>query len=224
MQAVNTKKILYFDLDHTLVESYNRENSRSFLSKSATLDLSSSSEGIVDNPIVYKIAEKEQSVHKVKAFAREKFVEIFKYIKEENSKCTDGPKIFVRILTNNYYTQSAAQAFLTKFFGEIEFDGFANNDRQVPGFDEKHIPGTWKPLPGKGMTMNHDYNEKYKALGILKENIYLIDDSEKNCKNAELYGFNAIRMGTNPTERGELITYTERKDKIFETLNQIITS
>lgn len=112
----------------------------------------------------------------------------------------------MRILTNSKYMENAVYAVLTKFFGPLNFDGFANGHRRADT---------------KGDEMEHDYINLYQTIGISKNNIYLIDDSEENCLHAEEHGFKAIRMGTNPKMRGNT-TYSLRKEQIFQSLHEIV--
>lgn len=202
----SSQTVLYYDLDQTLFEIYAEDNAPSNLSSSALIDLSSSPEGVIANPLMVNDGGCQRRAKEIKAFARAKFQAHFEHIRDVNAGL-ERPLILVRIITNSNYTEPEVHALLQTFYGvDINFDGFANGDRQT------HT---------KGDEMERDYVSLYQTLGIPRNNIYLIDDSEDNCSAAEEYGFQAIRMGTTPKVRGKT-TYTVQKEQIFKSLSQIV--
>lgn len=202
MISSNNQIVLYFDLDQTLFEMYAELNAPSNLSKSALIDLSSSQEGIIQDPLMVNNEECQLRAKEIRAFAREKFKAIFDQIREVNEG-RERPLVLVRIITNATYTENEVYSILKSFYGDMHFDGFANGHRQTYS---------------KGDEMDRDYVNLYGTLGIPRSNIYLIDDSEENCVEAESQGFNAIRMGTTPKVRGDT-TYSNRKEQVFDSLS-----
>jgi len=209
--------VLYFDLDQTLLESEMETKGVSRLTEGAKVDLSTSLDGIADS-YCYKENGDIKSSGKITAFARNEFKAIFNKINDCNSAGLNK-KVIVRALTNNYYGESDIKKILSCFYGcKVEFDGYANAYRKVP---DPTNPEINLYHPGKGATMDSDYNQVYGEMGISKNNIYLIDDSEKNCMDAEAYGFKTVRMGTHSKESNGY-NYVEEKSKIFSELSKLL--
>lgn len=206
------KYVLNFDLDSTLLEVtfYDQEDKRSLLSNSAQLELSKSvSGGTMKDPVIRGNSYLEERAETVRAFAREKFKEIFDKIAEINRKAGETV-IYVNILTNAAYTEPHVRSVLKQFYGpDFAFHSFSNRYRYYNT---------------KGEQIFNDYMNKYSDLGIPIDHDYLIDDNEKNCKGSEDYGFKVIRMKTDPSYRLEGDSFSAAKEEIFGELNRIVDS
>jgi len=225
MNTVNRQKsIIYFDLDQTLFETCkggeDPDLSSSPLSLSSISALSLDEDGVLIDEHLYS-KEGEQRLFCVLAIEQEKFSKFFRRCKKINSTSADGsPEISINILTNNRYEEHKTIAALQKQHPDFECHNFANLERQIPGkiFERNGQP--WSP--SKGTFMDYQYETFHKLRGVERENVFLVDDSEVNCLDAEKYGFTAIRMGTNIRERSIGDTYTVQKDVIFQKLNEIL--
>lgn len=199
------KLALWFDVDETLVDVATSKNSPSDFLKEAQKDISSISEGILKNPILYKKDNVEARAFEVRAFSQQKFNEIFDEIHEVNKFF--GQKIIeVNILTNASYTEKELTSVLKTFYKNINVSHFANNPRKI------------EP---KGEYMEH--HRLASRSPISKDRTYIIDDGEDNCNNAEKHGFKAIRMNTSnyslPVEN-----HDEAVNASFARLNKIIAN
>ncbi len=194
--AMNTC-LLIFDVDETLV-SVDCDSDEFWLTESAEEDVCTDFDGM-------GYVETPYGTLYFSAFAREQFSEIFSVRREINS-FYEEPLVLMRILTAGKYPEDELVANLEQFHGPIDLDGFDNADT-----------GGAK----KGRKINALYLEKYRAMGIAKKNICLIDDSEKNCKKAEEYGFRAIRMCTS-FNRAPESSYTNAKPIIYNEIKQFM--
>lgn len=201
------KYALFFDLDEALfsVDSQEKNDGKAYLSYSAQSDLSTSIEGILDSPVMFRTRSNEYRAARVTALARHKFREIFDIIKTVNE--TAGEKIiFVNILTNANYTKQEVLAILHHFLGVSEIDDFANAD--VTGGRKEDY-------------MRSLYNRKFEPLGVPKKHVILIDDSFENCVMVKTQGFESIHIPATPQRRECIETGKEERANSLTRLKTI---
>ncbi|NGX42694.1 MAG: hypothetical protein K940chlam7_00978 [Chlamydiae bacterium] len=210
------RKVLYFDFDETLAAVQLTPYSPLPTSQSAEPDVSVSGPGVVNRAVLERtVSGSERGAEKVSAFALPEFRAIFQRISAINHRAQEKA-VYVRVLTNASYTQDAVLPILKSWYGDgFQLDGFENRFRLgVEDIRERPKP--------KFLSMLMDFKRTYRDQGVTEDNVYLIDDAEENCRGAEIAGFKAIRMETNPRTRVPGASYTAAKPEIFGRLNGIL--
>lgn len=200
---IDPRLSLWFDFDETMAVVTLKEGDSNILNNEAMKHLSASSIGIIKNPVLFNVNGGEGRAFEIKAIARQRFDEVFNNIAEIN-KFLGQKVISVNIITNGTYTKNEVIDVLNVFFGNIQISHFANRSRENPskgGHIEACQSKSQSPIP-KGRT-------------------YLIDDSEKNCNDAEKHGFKAIRMHTSLAS-APVADYAASMNESFDKLNKII--
>lgn len=200
------KYVLNFDLDETLFEvTYLDKEDGGGGSTASGLD--SRVVDVIYDTNLWNADFGDDKICKISAIAREKFQNLFKKITELN-KDAGETVIYVNIITNANYSEEGVLAVLKRFYGDdFTIHSFTNS------VERKH---------SKGRQMLADYLGSHWGQGVPRDHVYLIDDMEDNCEDAEDNNFKALcalKSFGHSTGGG---TTGELNEEIFETLNKIV--
>lgn len=237
------RQIICLDLDENIVSVLYKSDQRSGLSNSAELcicphtQLERKMSALhVNNPTTEQVCNDEEVVVRAlnlpewKAFF-EKVIAVNKRYKELSPDDTH-PLIVSFILTSASYTFSGFMPNVFKeFFGEEIATEICGSSHR---FYNIHTQIMFQAHDDKGVCMNNMYNrvwtrkpdEKLPNLNFVpdvsKENVWLIDDSERHCKSACRHGFSAIHNPTSTRNRSWMTFYTAEKEKVYKKMDAIV--
>ncbi|MFQ5752041.1 MAG: hypothetical protein ACE5HI_08595 [bacterium] len=199
------KYVLNFDLDETLFQATKEEGEGGRTPKESP----ESNTAVLYGAKLWKPDPCNELSCRVSAIAGEKFKELFGKIIKINRDAGETV-IFVNIITNANYSEEGVVDVLKRFYGD--------------DFIIHCYTNSVNRLTSKGGQMLQDYLESYWNQGIPPDHLYLIDDNESNCQDAQHCGFKAIcaSIRLESCVGGE--TRAQFNPEIFVELNKIIDS
>jgi hypothetical protein len=220
------RRLVVLDLDENIVSIQLSSSDRPLLSRSAKQDLSSSTEGIVEEPVLYVDQTNRVSAHRATAFRRKEWKKFFEdsiVVNQRYQELTGDPipLISFMCLTNATYTHNEfINNVFRKFFGDKitdtllpESNQYVNEQGQLSILPEKD----------KGAYLDRVYSSLKNKYGLTsKEEVTLVDDSINNITGVRTKGFTGIHNPSNSRGRDFLTTYSTHKGKAFEELNSIV--